>query len=128
LLFFGAHAGKRIVGRIAKDNENRGVAFNVLGGITLLFELGEEEMSFGPFRRLPASEGVGQKDANSLVAFFGQGGTEVLEQKADLEMRDHKWSGEKLEAEDAVLGGFLEVGSDEGVVAVLLLESFVNLA
>ncbi len=42
-----------------------------------------------------------------------------------MEMRDDERGGEKLEAEDAVLGGFLEIGGDEGVVAALP-EGFVN--
>lgn len=43
-----------------------------------------------------------------------------------MKMGDDEWSWEKLEAKDSILGGVLEVGGDEGVIAVLLLEGFVN--
>jgi len=77
------------------------------------------------FGRFPAGEGIGEIDADALGALFGERSVEILEKKANLEVRDDKGSGKQLEAEDAILGGFLEVGADESIVAALL-ERFMN--
>lgn len=47
-----------VVGRIAEDDENRFVAFDVLRGIALFLQLGERKLRLYALRRLPAGRAL----------------------------------------------------------------------
>jgi len=125
LFFFRTDSRKSIIRRIAEDDEDGGVAFDVFGGVAFFFEFGEEEMFFGSLGRFPAGKSIGEEDADPFVAPFGQRGAEILEEQAKLKMGDDEGSGENFEAEDAILCSLFEVASEEGVFTSLL-ESFVD--
>ena len=97
----------------------------MFGGVAFFLKFWEEEAFLGLFGRFPAGQSVGEEDADALVAFFGEGSAKVLEKKAKLEMGDDEGSRENFEAEDAIFGGFFQIGGDEGIAATLF-ESFVD--
>ena len=70
--------------------------------------------------RLPAGEGIGEKDAGALVPVVGQRGVEGLHGESDLQVCDDEWGGHDLEAEDALGGRPLHVGTCECAEAAVL--------
>ncbi len=115
----GADAGEGVVRRVAENDEDPLVAFDVFGGVAFGLQFRDGELLLGPFGRFPAREGVGEIDADALgfVALRGERRAQVVEHEAELQVRDDERGGQDFKAEDALRGGLLHVRRDQGVAA-----------
>lgn len=126
MLFFGTHTSKCVIGWITENDEDGGVALDVLGSVAFFFEFTKEELLLWALWGLPACKSVSEEDTDTFITLLGERGPEVLEEEAELEVSNDERSWKDFKTEDVVFGGLLEVCGDKGVVA-LLFECFVDM-
>ena len=81
--FLNRDASKTVVGRIAENDKNLGLAFHAVGGVTLGSEFWEEE-GLGLLGWHPAGESIGEEDSSPFSFVVIQSAIPTLKQKIDL--------------------------------------------
>ena len=84
---------------------------DAFGPLPFFLQFGERQGLL--YRGFPAGERVGEEDTGAFVAVTGQRGVQFLHRQADLQVGHHEGGWHDLEAEDALGGGLLHLGSGE---------------
>ena len=92
-----SHAGETVVGRVAKDHEDRFLLFHPFRAVALFLEFRERQRFVRA--RLPSGERIGEEDTGLFRPVVGQGCAEILQGEPDLQVRDDEGRGHDLEAE-----------------------------
>lgn len=88
-------------------------ALHPAGRLVLVLQLREVQLHL--LGAVPAGQGVRQEDGGSVL---GVGcGAGLGQQVEELELGDHEWSGQNLEADNAAADGFQELGAQYVFVA-----------
>jgi len=109
-----------VLRRIAQHDEDSLLALDRLGLVPLFAHLRKQKSPCRPLGNLPAGQGVCQIDAGPVLVLDQQRRSFRLKQEADLQVGDHERSRQQLKAENALEGGFLQFGSQQGVLSLLL--------
>src|SRR3989440_2786734 len=116
-LFLNRNSGKTVVRRVADDDEDRRLLFDVRGSVAFLFERveGERQLLLRLARRLPTRERVRQIDADALA--LRKRTAFRLQQQTQLQVRDDERRGQYLEAEHAPQRSTPEIAGPERLPA-----------